>query len=308
MPKLDSQNPARISNLDYNAIRNKVIALLGSGSGQRGYGQTIASSAVSAGNVINKSHWDSLRYDLTNIKVHQDGVTPSIVELAPGAVIRYGASHPNTNYETIAAQADLARFNIGAGQSVLAVKANTSYSSSWNTSASCTLTVTFSTADTARYFFNSGGKIQFTSTRTDGTSSSQNNAWTQLLATVGTQSFGGAEPSLANFYTLTSSYQTFYQRSQSTPYSNNYFQLAALCNVSNNSAGTATSITFRITWADGYTDPGNSSGDSPNQIDRVNGTLTIAVSELKAAGLMIPSGTFTVAGPSSYSLSSITAS
>jgi hypothetical protein len=305
MPKLDSQTPARISSLDYNSIRDNAIALLGSGSGQRGYGQAIASSAVTSGNVINKSHWDLLRYDLVNIKVHQDGVVPALVQLGINDVVRYGATSPNTNYETVANQADLARFNIGVGQSMVSPKSSGSYSSGWSTQASCTLTITFSTANEARYFFNSGGKIQFTSTRTGGSATSQNNAWTQLLEAVGTRSFGGAEPIAANFYTLTSSYQTFYQNSQSTPYSNNYFQLSALCNVANNSGGTATSVTFRITWQDNYVDPDGVIKFNPT--DLVDGTLTIAVTELKATGLLVPSGTFTITSPS-YSLSSISAS
>ena len=303
MAKLDSQTPARISSLDYNAIRNTAVALLGPGLGSRGYGQTIASSAVTSGNTILKNHWDLLRYDLINVKVHQDGFEPPIITLQSGDVVRYGASNPNTNYETIAAQADLARFNIGANQSIISSKATTSYSSDWNTQASCTLTIAFSTANEARYFFNSGGKIQFFSSRSAGSSTQQNNAWTELLAAVGTQSFGGGTPSLANFYTLTSSYQTFYQLAQSTPYSNNYCQLAALCNVADNSAGTATSVTFRITWQDDYVDPG-----SPAPGDSVDGTLTIAISELKATRTLIPSGSpFTITSPS-YSLSSITAS
>jgi|AntAceMinimDraft_11_1070367.scaffolds.fasta_scaffold46889_1 hypothetical protein len=298
MAKLDSQTPARISNLDYNAIRNKAVTLLGPGLGSRGYGQATSSSAVTSGNTILKSHWDLLRYDLINVKTHQDGIEPPIVTLQPGDVIRYGASNPNTNYETIAAQADLARFNIGANQLIISSKANTSYSSSWSTQASCTLTIVFGTANEARYFFNSGGKIQFFSSRSAGSSTPQNNAWTELLAAVGTQAFGGATPSLANFYTLTSSYQPFYQLAQSTPYSNNFCQLAALCNVANNSTGTATSVTFKITWQDNYA----------NTADLVNGTLSIAISELKATGTLIPSGSpFTITSPS-YSLSSITAS
>ena len=318
MAKLDPVIPSnpqraepRISSLDYNAIRNSVVALLGPGTGQRGYGQTIASSPVTAGNVINKSHWDLLRYDLINIKVHQDGATPPIVALQPNAVIRYGATNPNTNYETLAAQADSVRFNIGNGQSILNTRASTTYTSAWSTTASATLTVTFSTANAARYFFNSGGKVQFASSRQFGSTSRQNTAWTQLLSSVGTQSFGGATPLLANFYTLTTSYQTFYQNSQSTPYSNNYYQLSALCNVANNSTGTATSITFRIIWKDDYVDPDtlNTKPSPPSFApnDVVDGTLSIAITELTPSGIMVPSGSFTVTSPS-YSLSSISAS
>lgn len=298
---------ANIAALDYNTIRNKIIALLGPGTAQRGYGQPISSSAVSTGNTITQEHWDKLRYDLTNIKLHQDGVNPPIVTLTPGAVIRYGAGHPNTNYSTLADQADLARFNIGVGQSILSSKGSTTYTSAWSTAANATLTITFSTAAEARYFFNSGGKIQFSSSRAGGAVSAQNTSWTNLLSTVGTVSFGGATPSLANFYTLTTSYQTFFSYSASSSYANNFFRLQALCNCSgaNNATGTATSVTFKISWIDNYNDPDGVITFAPT--DTVNGTLTVAVGELKATGPLIPSGIFTITSPS-YSLSSITAS
>jgi hypothetical protein len=83
--------------------------------------------------------------------------------------------------------------------------------------------------------------------------------------------------------------------------------LEARCNVANNSSGTATTVELRIVLTDGYVDPGNSIGDNPNTIDRVTGTLTITVEELKASGSLIPTGTFTITSPS-YSLSTITAS
>jgi hypothetical protein len=58
MPKFDTESPQRIAATDYNAIRNKVAEILGTGTGQKGYGQTIASSAVFAGNNITKNHFN----------------------------------------------------------------------------------------------------------------------------------------------------------------------------------------------------------------------------------------------------------
>lgn len=304
MAQFDSQTPPRVSSVDYNTIRNKVASLLGTGSATQGYGQTLQSTAVSAGQTITKAQWDALRYDLINIKVHQDGVTPSIVSVPTGQPIRYGAGHPNSNFDTIVEQAILNRFNIGGGQSVVSTKATRDYTSSWGASATAELTVTFSTADAARHFFNSGGNIRFTSTRTGGTASSQNNAWTNLLTSIGTQSFGAASPVLVNFYTLTNSYNdgVFYQLSSSTPYSANYYQLAAKCDIANNVSGGATVVYFRITWQDNYVDLG-----LPAPGDLVDGTLNLTVEEFKATGTLQPSGSFTIASPS-YSLSVISAS
>ena len=312
MPKFDTASPQRVAATDYNAIRNKIVAILGTGSGQQGYGQSIASSAVFAGNNITKAQWDLLRYDLVNAKVHQDGVLPSIVTIASGDFIGYGAGYPNTNYDSLAEQAILNRFNIGAGQSVLSLASMTgetapgviSRTGSWTTQSQCTLTVTFATANDARYFFNSGGKIRFTSSRTGGVTSAQNTAWTNLLSTtVGTVIFGAQTPATVNFYTLTTAYQQWYTVSSSTPYSANFYRIEALCNCTDptNVNGTASVVTFRVTWGDSYLDV-----DPTPPGDLVNGTLSLTVEEFKAAGSLIPSGSFSIISPS-YSISAITA-
>jgi hypothetical protein len=302
MPKFDTQTPARIADQDYNTIRDKIVSILGPGSGSRGYGQSIISSPVFDGNTITAEQWSNLRYDLLNIKVHQDGVLPLIASVARGDVVRYGAGEPNTNFDSLAESALANKFNVGTGQSTLTNKTSISTSSAWSSRAQATLTVTFGTADQGRYFFNSGGSVRISMTRVGGSVTQQNNAWTNLLSQVGIQGFGGGTPTLVNYYTLTNSYQTYYYLPYSTPYSANYVRLEALCNVANNSSGTATSVTFRITLSDDYVD-----GGPPAPGDSVDGTLTITVDELKAAGLMQPSGSFTITGPS-YSLSSISLS
>lgn len=300
----------QILALDYNTIRNKVAAVLGTGSGSRGYGQTLASSAVfggyPGGNIISKAHWDNLRYDIINAYLHQTGLTPSIVTINSGDYIGYGAGYPNTNYSTLADQLELNKFSIGAGQSVVSSVATQSRTGSWTTRSECVLTVTFSDADRARYFFNSGGKIRFSSSRTGGSSTAQNNSWTTLLNTVvNTVSFGANTPDLVNFYTLTNSYQQFYQVGASGIYTPNYFRLEALCNCSgaNNATGTASTVTFRISWNDGYVDP-YAAPVPPD--DNIDGTLTLNVEEFKATGALVPSGTFSITSPT-YSLSVISA-
>ena len=120
---------------------------------------------------------------------------------------------------------------------------------------------------------------------------------------MGIRSFGADTDPLVNYYTLTSSFQIYYQNSLSTPYSANNYRLEAKTDVANNSTGTATILTLRVTLTDAYVDPGPAvpPGDS------VDGTLTISVEELKASGSLIPSGTFTISSPS-YSLSVISGS
>jgi len=289
----------------YVAIQDKAESLLGIGSTTRGYGQTVQSSDVFIGNAITKAQWDLLRFDIINIRLHQDGVIPSIVQVAVGDAIGFGPSSPNTNYDILLEQAITNRFNLADNQSVVTAKATQTFSSSWSTQAQTTLTCNFADATTARYFFNSGGKIRITSALTAGSSTAQVNAWVNFLNSVGTRSFGANTNPTVNYYTLTNVYQTFYQDSLSSPYSANNYRLEAKTDVANNSTGTATQVQIRITLTDTYTDPGPEPSPPPG--DAVSGTLTVNVAEVKASGLLQPSGNFTVTGPT-YSLSSIVAS
>jgi hypothetical protein len=291
-----------IDDLDFNTLRNKIIEVVGTGSASYGYGQDIKSSAVTASEIITKDQWDGLRFDLLNILVHQTGVTPTLIEVARGTVIGENAGDPLRAYDRAIDAARSTRFFLAPGQSTITAVSTKTYTSAWSTSASMTVQLTFGSADAARYFFNSGGKIRFVSSRTGGSSTSQNNAWTNILANAGSIEFSGDSETL-DFYTLRNFYQTRYETTLSTPYSANVYKIEALCNVSDNIAGTATSVTFRIVWQDNYTDTAPAFGPS----DSVDGTLSLSVEEVKASGTLQPSGSFSITSPS-YVVSNITAS
>ncbi len=292
---------------EFVTIQDKAQSLLGTGSATRGYGQTLQSSDVFSGNNITKAQWDALRYDIINIRYHQDGVLPNIVSVNVGDVIGYGEGSPNSNYNTLLEAAIANRFQIAGSQSIITSKGSVSSSPSWSTQAYMELTCTFTTANEARYFFNSGGKIRFTPAMSGGASTAQVRAWISFLDSVGTRSFGADTDPTVNYYTLTNSYKTYYQSSLSTPYSANNYRLEAKTNVADNSLGTATVLTLKVSLNDSYVDPDTLYGGSEAPGDLVNGTITISVEELKASGPMQPSGTFTITSPT-YSLSSITAS
>jgi hypothetical protein len=296
-----------ISATDYNSIRTKIQNVMATGAGTFGYGQTTFSSLVSAGNSVTKNQWDALRYDIYNAILHQTGSAPSITTVAVGDVIRYGASHPNFQYNTLADQATTNRFNLGTGQFVTEAIDTKSFTSSWYQSVSSTTSITFATAEQARFFFNAGGKFRFASSRTGGNGEAQNTSWSNLLSSAGTQIFSGT-PSGVNFFSLTSSYQTFAELSGSVAYSNNKWRLEASCNVANNSLGTANIINFRITWLDAYTDSGAGEDPNPPPGDLVDGTLTLTVDQVRPSGFLQPSGTFTSIGPSSSVVGAISGS
>ncbi len=299
-----------ITALDYNTIYDKISNVLGNGVGSRGYGQTLQSSPVFTGTDITRDQWNNLRNDLISIRRHQTGTDPTIVSVAIGTPIGLGAGDAKTNYGLIADTADAQRFDLGNGQFLINAVDSKTYTSSWGNTpstrvASSTLHVIFANNNDARYFFNSGGKFRISASRFGGSITAQNGAWTNLLAAVGTQQFGGQIPSLTNWYSLTNTYQEFYRLSSSTPYSDNVFKLEARSNVADNSTGLANELWIKISLVDGYIDPGNNPGDSPNTNGSVDGTLTITVDEVKAAGTLAPSGTFVVTGYDTISLSSI---
>jgi hypothetical protein len=259
---------------------------------------------------VTAAQWGNLRWDIFNTLVHQNGTNPSIVTVATGDTIRFGAANPNNAYDTLANTLTTNRFALGAGQFVTEGLGSRQSTAAWISQKYIDITYTFSTSAAARFFFNSGGLLRITSSRSGGLSTAQNTAWSNLLTAAGTQSFGGQTPGAGfspmngtNFYRLTSGYQTYHTSTSSTPYGSNNYQLQAASNVADNSTGTVNIVYIRVLFTDGYVDPGNSGlGDNPNTIDGIDGTLTVSSDMIRPSGVMqVPPGTatFTIAGPSS---------
>lgn len=298
----------QISYTHYADIRTKILRILGPGAGQEGYGQTITAPVVGSGTIIRKVDWDAIREDIRNTKTHQDGLFNTIKLLTAKQVIEYGSDQPVSEYETIMDQAILDKFSIDNGEAEVNPGVTTTRSGGWTLQSQCEIEVVFSgytkldltvvsPADHARYFFNSGGKIRFFSERTGGTASGQNTSWTSLLSSVGTVEFGANIPVIENFYTLTNAYQTIYQLGSTPYYSSNYFKIEAKnLEVADNSSGGASTLRFLITWQDDYTD-----GGPPPPGDNIDGTLSLAVTEYKAAD-NTGTGTFKIESPTTYNL------
>jgi hypothetical protein len=290
-----------ISATDYNTIRTKISNVMDTGSGNSGYGQTTFSSLVAAGNSVTKTQWDALRYDIYNALLHQTGTAAALTTVSVGDVVRYGASQPNFQYNTFADTATTNRFDLGTGQFVTEAIDSKEFSGSWYQSIQATASVTFATAEQARFFFNAGGKIRFASSRSGGAASPQNSNWSNVLSSAGTQSFVGG-PSGINYFALTNSFQTFYEAAGTSAYAANRWRLEASCNQVSNGTGTANIVNFRITWFDAYI------AAFLYNTDTVDGTFTLTVDQVRPAGFLQPSGTFTIVGPASSSVSNITGS
>lgn len=291
-----------ISQADYNDIRNKVIGILGTGTADSGYGQTLRSSAIATGNRVTINEWGNLRYDIINAYTHIFGSAPTTAQVYEGGTVRYTSSFtpdtgsadvPEYQYNVYADQLIANKFTVHSSQSAINVPSSpATYTATWNTSISCTIDIYWSTAEQARFFFNSGGQIRITSSRSGGSATNQNSSWTSLLSTAGTQQFGGNNPATGttpndgrNWFRLNNTYQNYYTISASSPYGSNQYSLAArTADVTSNSSGTSRSMQIRATWNDGHV--GISGGP-----DSVDGTFQISVSLLYATGVMVPTGT-----------------
>lgn len=283
-----------ITAISYNTIRSKVAELMGVGSSGRGYGQLLISQSVAAGSIITKSQWDDLRFDLLNLRIHQTGVVPAIAQVNRADPVLFGTTSPAVQYNTLADQAVLDRFLVGPGQFVVQNISSLNWTTLWYNTLSTIVTVTFGSPDQARFFFNSGGKIRLSSSRTGGTNSSQNRVWAGLLSSIGARDFG-AIGNAVNFYNLTGSFQTiFSSRSSgiyySSVYSNNEYRIEARSDTTTNTGGTARTVQFRISWID----------LQPNTFNRfTDGTLSLTIDEVRAQGVLVPenTGDFSIVRP-----------
>ena len=123
----------------------------------------------------------------------------------------------------------------------------------WNGVIQQTVTVNFADANAARYFFNSGSKIQFSASLTGGSSApnGKDDTWRTIMSTMGTIGFGysttagsSGTGSSYGFSNLTSSQVTIFQKDVSgTTYYPNVYRILA-------SKPSASQLVFVIQWRD----------------------------------------------------------
>ncbi len=161
----------------------------GVGAADKGYGQTSTLSAVSAGATITAIQWESLLSRVEAIAVHQgttiNSPTGSYATITAGQTITALA-----NLSTDITNVYNNRGNAVASGTDITANGTTTTSSIWTISATLTQTVTFPSADQARYFFNAGGMIRLnwglTSPGNPGS-----DEWQDLLSKSGTIVFTG---------------------------------------------------------------------------------------------------------------------
>lgn len=286
---------------DYNNVQGTANFLLGTGLADSGYGQAITSGQVDSTLKVTAAQWLDLRTDLLKIRQHQTGVDESaslgiattslLVDDAFVNNFKTFATTCNTNRLTIATNQGTAETLAGAGQT---------RSTSWNGVVSHTVTITFASSNAARHFFNAGGEIRFSGSRSGGSATNKNTSWTTLLSDMGTIKFGsygttytgtgaaGGYPATGiGWYGLTTTYQTvFVKPAAAGVYLENDYNIQVKKNAADN---TATVLTFEIQFRD------DDSGDPPitplpkggiagGVDENIDGTLTSTVQLFRPTG------------------------
>lgn len=170
-----------------NNVAN-VNTVWGVGNGDKGYGQTTLPvlSAVTAGQTVTATQWSTMLSRISSAATHQSSsITPITAPVAGNTISAYAAL--STNITTIYNN----RLNCVSSGTSITSGGSVDRTTSWTSSVLFTQTITFASGDAARYYFNAGGRITLSYSRTGGSSTSQNTAIADLCTAVGTITITG---------------------------------------------------------------------------------------------------------------------
>lgn len=171
----------------YNAIQLRVAKLLGIGTGDFGYGQTVTSSQILPGQKISAQPLINIKIDLDKISFHQT----NLASAAPA--VQLGQSITSTDWTKYTNELNLLEANRlviseTSAQSTWTQDYSTLTFSNWNAIRAHTVTFDFGSLNAARYFFNTGGEFRIVPRHTGSASaSSKGAAWAALFARLGTK-------------------------------------------------------------------------------------------------------------------------
>lgn len=318
---------ALIRASDYTDVRKSISRLLGDRIGEflsdpqratYGYGQSVLSDGqqvLPETTFVDDLNLATLRSDALKIAAHCGILSNPLISGLPSIIS--GDLVDNNHLDAFLAAIPVLesnRFELGPGQfsdSAFTNDISNTRTTAWGSSfyygdqtVRHSFTVDFGSSENARYFFNSGGQIRFTASRTGGSPSAQNQNWTELLQGMGTVVFRHNSTSgqsgigsFIGFYNLTNTPQQVFTKTGPTggfygsAYAANDYSIFVSCNVANNALGEARYLYFTVAFSD------DSTGSNLVN-DTVDGTLTSNVSVRRATGdnveVPLPAATNTV--------------
>jgi len=259
----------------------------GTGALQYGLGQS-AISTVSAGGTINASQWNSLFTGLANLANHTNVALASTAAVSAGNSIAIKSSLIS-DLASMATQISTGCPNATALSASAALTTVTTAAEGWDTSATQEISVTFTNANSMRWFFNAGGKIRFVVTATASSTSAKDTAFVALGTGIGNLDIGAHASTRSNagqtqttsglangFYDLTTSYTSLLKLTQSAyaAYNTNTMEIFAKLDAA---PGTATVMTIKMVATDPAADTQYTSGNiSGVSVDVKNTPLMVS--------------------------------
>lgn len=268
-----------IAAADFNGLLTtgspNINTLWSTGSGSQGYGQPII-APVSADSLVDNTDWASLFGAINNSASHQGTSITTLPVPSTNDLITYQST---LSAALTAIQANF----LNAGSVGTDITNTGTRTTAWGTNAAIptvtsTVTITFASVAQARYFFNCGGSVLLSCSRTGGATNAANTAWTTLCTNIGTlglpavstaqslasasytglTKFGGSgSPDIyvrSGFYDLTTTPVTLYRQLASPGvYTSDRIQLAY--------SATTTVITVSVVFTDDATDAFNIDGN-----------------------------------------------
>jgi hypothetical protein len=183
-----------IEATDYNGFvntgANNVNAIWSTGSTDKGYGQT-AIATVSAGGVVTATQWASLVNTLASLGSHQGTTITSRTAPVAGNVIAILSNVATDINALTGSRGNAAASGTAIGTFTGAMSKTTATGSGQNAwTITFTQTVTFASADAARYFFNAGGIVRLLYSKTS-TGTDHDPDWNELAGQTGSINFTG---------------------------------------------------------------------------------------------------------------------
>ena len=290
-----------ITAAQFNSLQSRVENVMGTGSGDSGYGQTLSSAQVAVTDTVQATDMINIKTDIDKANNHQIGSNSSISAIAVGKVIGADATGDTTasltdttggfnDYETAVGVIETNKLSIDSGNSSVESAISSQRTTNWNGIITHDFNITFSDANQRRYFFNAGGEIRFSASRAGGSSYSKNTDWTNMLSNMGTIKFGRTDTTCTGTGTtttignsdLTSTYQTIFTKDGSGNYAENQYEVQARYQTVD---GQDKVLQFTVRFEDN--DAGDQQGGflpGPAVDEDVSGTITSTIQQLRATG------------------------
>lgn len=188
---------------DYNTFQTNLNAVWSTGTGDSGWGQT-ALSAVSTGGIVTATNWSTLVANLATAGAQTSTTVTSRSAPTTGTLISILANvatditSVTTNRGNAASSGTTSTTWTGSTAKTTATGAGTT---AWT--ITFTHTVTFPSADQARYFWNAGGLVRLDMSKTS-TGTDIDADWNTFVGTVGTLYMSGRVNSAAQTIAATS--------------------------------------------------------------------------------------------------------